>query len=363
MAVSATRSSSSAVWATSGQSGDADGGGKPDGQTVRRQKRVGPDAVPDALGDSLGAFGARVRQDQRELVAAEPGDDVGFTGAAADDSAGLHERLAARQMAVVVVDLLEAVEVEEQHRQRTAAAHRALGLAPQHLVEVARIGQQRQIVGDRQRVGLLRWPGRCRARWRPARAMPRSASISAAPSEGASADGCGSMPTSTPVTCPRQSRGRASTVPCPRPPPRESLARSATSSSVPWLITHSAAAHSDGPRPGFNPMSAITVGRSLRSRATTAQHGAGNHEPPCRTSHSLTLPGSVDAFASRIAWDNASRVDSRTRSAVARDFQRADGSGRRAPRTMRGALAAFRPPVLAARCGVRAGTWERQVCR
>ena len=65
---------------------------------------------------------AGVGQDQRELVAAEPGDHVGFARAPANHGGRLDQRLAARQVAVVVVDLLEAVEVEEQQRQRPAAA-------------------------------------------------------------------------------------------------------------------------------------------------------------------------------------------------------------------------------------------------
>ena len=67
---------------------------------------------------------AGIRQDQRELVAAEPRDHVRLPRAASDDGGGLDERLAARQVAVRVVDLLEAVEVEEQQRQRPAAARR-----------------------------------------------------------------------------------------------------------------------------------------------------------------------------------------------------------------------------------------------
>ena len=51
----------------------------------------------------------------------------------------LDQRPAAAQMAVRVVDRLEAVEVEEQQRQRPAAARGALGFPPQHLVQVARV--------------------------------------------------------------------------------------------------------------------------------------------------------------------------------------------------------------------------------
>ena len=62
------------------------------------------DPLADALGDRHGAFPAGVGQDQGEFVAAEPGHDVGFAGAAADDRRRLDERLAAGQVPVAVVD-------------------------------------------------------------------------------------------------------------------------------------------------------------------------------------------------------------------------------------------------------------------
>jgi hypothetical protein len=58
-------------------------------------------------------------------------------------------------MAVPVVDLLEAVEVGKQQRQRPAAAQGALGFAAEHQVEVAGIEEPGEVVSDRQRLGLL----------------------------------------------------------------------------------------------------------------------------------------------------------------------------------------------------------------
>ena len=57
-----------------------------------------------------------------------------------------------------VVDRLETVEVDEQQRQRPAAARRTLGLAPQDLIEVARVVQVREVVGHRERLGALEQP-------------------------------------------------------------------------------------------------------------------------------------------------------------------------------------------------------------
>ena len=48
---------------------------------------------------------------------------------------------------------LEPVEVQEQQRQRTARARRALGFPSQHLVQVPGVVELRQVVGDRERLG------------------------------------------------------------------------------------------------------------------------------------------------------------------------------------------------------------------
>ena len=76
----------------------------------------------------MGALRAGFRQQDRELVAAEPGHDVGFAGAASNDGGRLDERPAAQQVAVGVVDPLEPVQIDEEQRQRPAAAHGALRL-------------------------------------------------------------------------------------------------------------------------------------------------------------------------------------------------------------------------------------------
>ena len=80
------------------------------------------DAIADAGRHGERALGAGLGQHDGELVAAEPRHDVGFARAAADHGGRLDERSAAVQVIVGVVDVLEAVEVEEEHRQRPAAA-------------------------------------------------------------------------------------------------------------------------------------------------------------------------------------------------------------------------------------------------
>ena len=63
-----------------------------------------------------------IGQNQREFIAAEPGHHVGFTGTPADDGRCFDQRAAAAEVAMGVVDRLEAVEVDEQQRQRTAVS-------------------------------------------------------------------------------------------------------------------------------------------------------------------------------------------------------------------------------------------------
>ncbi len=162
--------------------------------------------------------------------------------------AGLDQRLAARQVAVAVVDLLEAVQIQEQQRQRPAVARGALGLTPQRLVEVARVVQPGQVVGDRQSLRLLQ---RERVIERNRRRLE----------DGAQRRGPATAP--APALAPRRwDRGRPArrrSVPAdqgqgdrrsrpPRLSPRESFARSRDSNSTPWRNTQFADAQSAGPR-------------------------------------------------------------------------------------------------------------------
>ena len=100
-----------------------------------------------------GAVG--LRQDHHELVAAVARGDVGVAHRGADQEADLAQRAAAAQVAVGVVDRLEAVEVDEQQRQRAAVAVDQLQLAVERLVEVAEVVERRDLVGDRHLARLL----------------------------------------------------------------------------------------------------------------------------------------------------------------------------------------------------------------
>ena len=305
--MSAAFNNSSAVWAASGRVATPI-------EAVRRTDKpsdlrnwMSSDPLPDAQGHGLGALGTGVREDQGEFVAAEPGDDVGFTGAVADDGARLDERLAARQVAVGVVDRLEAVQVEEQHRQRPLAAHGALGLLPQHLVEVARIRQQRQVVGHRQRLGALQRQGVVEGDGRDLEHRPERQQQRAADGRGRRRGlriEAHQHANHLPAALQRQGDDGAVAAPA-----GAQILRQIARKQVVAVAHHpfGRRPRATGPRLGLRPVSAITVSRSLLSRATTAQHGAGSQLLAWRTSHSATCGASVEALASRVTWSRVSR--------------------------------------------------------
>ena len=74
--------------------------------------------VVQALGDLPGTGDVRARQEDGELVAAHPGDRVPGAQRRAQPRADLLEQEVAVGVAHGVVDLLEPVEVDDQHRQR-----------------------------------------------------------------------------------------------------------------------------------------------------------------------------------------------------------------------------------------------------
>ena len=88
-------------------------------------------------------------QHDRELVAAEPGERVLFAQQRAQARADLAQHLVARVVAERVVELLEAVEVDEQQRQLLVrlGARGHGGVEPVH--EVSAVAEPGQIVGLR----------------------------------------------------------------------------------------------------------------------------------------------------------------------------------------------------------------------
>ncbi len=85
-----------------------------------------PERLQDALGDGDGvALVAEVLAQDRELVAAEAGHQLVAANGRAQPLSGRGEQLVAGPVAEAVVDELEAVEVEEQHRHGPGLAVQA----------------------------------------------------------------------------------------------------------------------------------------------------------------------------------------------------------------------------------------------
>ena len=111
-------------------------------------------AVDEAAGDPLGLGGvAHVGADDDELVAAETGHEVVGPDGVGEPVGHGQEELVARLVAEGVVDELEVVEVDEQHRHRRL---RPGELLAQRLPQQAPVGEAGQaVVGGVVGQGLL----------------------------------------------------------------------------------------------------------------------------------------------------------------------------------------------------------------
>ena len=111
-------------------------------------------------GERLGRGG--VGQQPGELLAADPADGVDRARLARDPRGGLGEHAVADRMAVLVVDGLEVVEVDDDEAERAAARGEAVGLLAQALGERALVEQARQAVavGGADELGLAGGLGR-----------------------------------------------------------------------------------------------------------------------------------------------------------------------------------------------------------
>ena len=107
-----------AVDLVAGASGAADAGGKRHHGIPERRR----DADPEPLGDHRRLRLAGAGQEHREFVAADPGGPVDGADAGADDAGDNPECLVAGEVPGGVVELLEAVEVEDQQRDPVAGA-------------------------------------------------------------------------------------------------------------------------------------------------------------------------------------------------------------------------------------------------
>src|SRR4029078_6268757 len=87
--------------------------------------------------EEIGVLEGRLGEDDCELVAANPAGDVRPAHDEAPPLGDLGEHRASPKMSDLLVDRLEVVEVEEEHREATVVAMRPLHLVGQGLVAVA----------------------------------------------------------------------------------------------------------------------------------------------------------------------------------------------------------------------------------
>ena len=105
-------------------------------------------------GHPLGTLAVGGRQQDRELVAAEPGHEVGLAQRPAQHDRRRHDELVAGVVAAGVVDLLEVVEVEQQQGAAGPGAGAQVEVLGERRVEPAAVGQ----AGEHVVVGEVREP-------------------------------------------------------------------------------------------------------------------------------------------------------------------------------------------------------------
>ena len=107
----------------------------------------GPQGVQRPLGVGHGvALGVVAVEEDQELVAAQPGDDVGRAVGPRQAPRHRHQHLVADLVAEAVVDGLEAVEVEDEHGHRARGALALGQRVGQTVGEQGPVGQARERV-------------------------------------------------------------------------------------------------------------------------------------------------------------------------------------------------------------------------
>ena len=157
IATSAVRMSDDGSRRVVGQARDADRRVDVQRQLAEHERR---DEQPaHASGQPFGVRdGAHVGQQDRELVATQPGDDVVVPQRAAQPLRDLLQQLVAAVVAERVVDVLEPVDVQEHEPDAGAGLLRLEDRAAHPLREHAPVGQARERVEERE-PGVLQGGG------------------------------------------------------------------------------------------------------------------------------------------------------------------------------------------------------------
>jgi len=113
----------------------------------------------NAIGNAAGFVFLCFRKDQGKFVAAITGGGIDGAAVDAENVGEAANGVAANEMAVVVVDFLEAVEVEEKHRKGPAAAVGALGFVFEDVEQAAIIGEASERIAHGEMADLLEEAG------------------------------------------------------------------------------------------------------------------------------------------------------------------------------------------------------------
>jgi hypothetical protein len=97
----------------------------------------------------------RVYQQDPELVASKPSDDVALAHPTREQARNLDERLIAGLVAERVVDVLQAVQIDEQHRRTLAVTLNAVDQPLERAHEAAAVGKVDEEVLMRQLIELV----------------------------------------------------------------------------------------------------------------------------------------------------------------------------------------------------------------
>ena len=131
---------------------DRDGDGD---RPAARLEAVELDTTPCALRDDAGACELGLRHHDGELVATEARQALLPPDALARDLDDRAQYAVARGVAEAIVDLLEAVDVEEQERQWPGVAAAARDFAREEVHQIPAVERAREAVHDRELVQLL----------------------------------------------------------------------------------------------------------------------------------------------------------------------------------------------------------------
>ena len=100
---------------------DTDAGGDRD-LLLAEDRRVAAQRLDDAVRDHLRLLRVDLRQDDSELVTAQPGQDVGLAEPAAKLRGHRLEQVVSRLVTELVVDFFEMIQVEQEHGSAAAVA-------------------------------------------------------------------------------------------------------------------------------------------------------------------------------------------------------------------------------------------------